>query len=442
MKRRFAAALLALITLLTSIATLAGPAEARRPAQIHRPVIFVHGFVGSGGQFESQAQRFSSNGYPAGIVAAQEYDSTFATITMSGVWTQLDGLITELLAESGADRVELVGHSLGTAVSQGFLTSSPERAARVAHYVNLDGAPADALPGGVPTLAIWGEGNSGAVLAGATNVYQPDHSHVQVATSAETFDAMYRFFNDGQAPATTDIRPQHRVLISGRVNLFPTNAGADGTTLEIWEVDRATGFRKRGGPEATFAIGADGAWGPFQTKSGRYYELAVRWATSTQHFYYEPFTREDRLVRLLTQPPGTGLDSLREKSPDTSNLLFVRYKELWGDQAGQSDVLTVDGTNVLTPAIAPRAKRLNALFAFDAGLDGVTDLSAPIPALNALPFISGADVFIPSSPRRSLQITLTPRGGGGQVEVLNVPNWPSSTDFVSVQFRDWVKPLP
>ena len=441
MRRRLVIALLALATLLMSIGVLARPAEARRPAPVYRPVIFVHGFVGSGGQFESQAQRFSSNGYPAGLVAAQEYDSTFATITMAGVWTQLDGLITSLLAQSGADKVDLVGHSLGTAVSQGFLTSSPERAARVAHYVNLDGAPADALPGGVPTLAVWGEGNEGAVVAGATNVYQPDHSHVQVATSAETFDAMYRFFHDGQAPATTDIRPQHRVLISGRVSLFPTNAGADGTTLEIWQVDRATGFRKRGGPEATFAIGADGAWGPFKAHAGRYYELAVRWPTSTQHFYFEPFTREDRLVRLLTQPPGTGLDSLREKSPDTANLLFVRYKELWGDQAGQSDALTVDGTNVLSPAIAPRAKRLNALFAFDAGLDGVTDLSAPIPALSALPFISGADVFISSSPRRTVHLALTPRGGGGQVEVLNVPNWPSSTDFVSVQFRDWVKPV-
>ncbi|MGZ4683187.1 MAG: lipase/acyltransferase domain-containing protein [Acidimicrobiales bacterium] len=441
MKRRFVAALVAVVTLLASIGAFAAPAEARRPVPIRRPVIFVHGFVGSGGQFESQAQRFASNGYPAGLIAAQEYDSTFGTITMDGVWTQLDGLITTLLAQSGADKVELVGHSLGTAVSQGFLNSSPERAARVAHYVNLDGAPADALPGGVATLAVWGEGNSGAQVVGATNVYQPDHSHVQVATSAETFDAMYRFFNNDQAPATTDIRPQHRVLISGRVDLFPTNAGADGTTLEIWEVDRATGFRKRSAPEATFAIGADGSWGPFQTRAGRYYELAVRWSTSTQHFYYEPFVREDRLVRLLTQPPGTGLDGLREKSPDTANLLFVRYKELWGDQSGQSDVLTVDGTNVLTPAIAPRAKRLNALFAFDVGLDGVTDLSAPIPALNALPFISGADVYIPSSPTGTIHLALTPRGGGGEVETLNVPSWPSSTDFVSVQFRDWVRPV-
>ncbi len=439
MTRRFGAALVAVVTLLMSMAAFATPAQARRPEPIRRPVIFVHGFVGSGGQFESQAQRFASNGYPAGLIAAQEYDSTFGTITMAGVWTQLDELITTLLARSGADKVELVGHSLGTTVSQGFLASSPERAARVAHYVNLDGAPAAALPGGVATLAVWGEGNSGGEVVGATNVHQPDHSHVQVASSAETFDAMYRFFNNDRAPATTDIRPQHRVLISGRVNLFPTNAGADGTTLEIWEVDRATGFRKRHEPEATYAIGPDGSWGPFQTRAGRYYELAVRWPTSTQHFYYEPFTREDRLVRLLTQPPGTGLDSLREKSPGTANLLFVRYKELWGDQSGQSDVLTVDGTNILSPAIAPRAKRLNALFAFDAGLDGVTDLGAPIPALNNLPFISGADVFIPSSPRRTIRLALTPRGGGGQVETLNVPNWPSSTDFVSVQFRDWVR---
>jgi len=111
----------------------------------------------------------------------------------------------------------------------------------------------------------------------------------------------------------------------------------------------------------------------------------VLWPGSTQHFYYEPFRREDRLVRLLTQVPGTGLDTLREKSAGTTNLNFVRYKELWGDQGTDDDILTIDGTNVLTPPIAPRAKRLNALFVFDRGLDGVTDLTAPIPRSRACP---------------------------------------------------------
>ena len=45
---------------------------------------------------------------------------------------------------------------------------------------------------------------------------------------------------------------------------------------------------------------------------------------------------------------------LREKSDTTASLTLVRYKEMWGDQGAGSDVLTLNGTNVLTPAIAPR----------------------------------------------------------------------------------------
>jgi pimeloyl-ACP methyl ester carboxylesterase len=445
--RRTRAGIVAAVTVVLSVAMLGlalpgAGAEARsteggRP----RPVIFVHGFVGSGAQFESQAMRFTSNGYPAGLIAVEEYDSTFATTTMAKVWGDLDRLVSQLLTKSGADKVDLVGHSLGTAVSQGYLGSSSQRAAKVAHYVNLDGAPAASPPGGVPTLAVWGEGNSTQKIVGATNAYLPDHSHVQVATSAETFDAMYRFFT-GDAPTTTGVVSQPRVVLSGRADLFPSNAGAAGTTLQIWEVDRRTGFRKGNTPQAVFSIGADGAWGPFRASSHKYYEFAIVWPGSIHHFYSEPFVRSDHLIRLLTQAPGTGLDALREKSERTASLIFVRYKELWGDQGAHNDVITVDGQNVLTPTIAPRAKRLNALFVFDHKLDGVTDLGAPIPALAGLPFISGADVFMPAAtpPDRTIHVRVIPRGGGGQVESVNVPNWASSTNFSSIQLRDFVQP--
>lgn len=438
--RKLLGAIFAIVTLLPATIAGATAASAHDSRTPRRPVIFVHGFVGSGGQFESQAMRFTSNGYPADRIGVEEYDSTFATTTMAKVWDDLDGLIARLLTQSGADGVELVGHSLGTAVSQGYLTSSVSRAAKVAHYVNLDGAPAASPPAGVPTLAVWGEGNSALQIGGATNVYQPDHSHVQVATSAETFDAMYRFFT-GHAPPTTTIDTQHHVVLSGRAALFPSNAGAAGTTLQIWEVERRTGLRKHNRPEATFSIGADGAWGPFRGSSHRYYELAILFPGSTHHFYFEPFLRSDNLIRLLTQQPGTGLDALREKSESTAGMIFIRYKELWGDQGALSDALTVNGQNVLTPAIAPRAKRLNALFAFDHSLDGVTNLSAPIPAFAALPFISGADVSLPAStpPDRTIHVAVTPRGGGGRVESLNVPNWASSTNFTSIQLRDFVQ---
>jgi triacylglycerol esterase/lipase EstA (alpha/beta hydrolase family) len=41
------------------------------PAHALRPVVFVHGSSGSGAQYESQAMRFASNGYPASYVRAQ-----------------------------------------------------------------------------------------------------------------------------------------------------------------------------------------------------------------------------------------------------------------------------------------------------------------------------------------------------------------------------------
>lgn len=441
MLRKTFRATVVVVALLGATVAVSTPAGAHRSTVVQRPVIFVHGFVGSGGQFESQAQRFTSNGYRPDQVAVEEYDSLFGTITMAGVWTDLDALIARLLANSHADKVELVGHSLGTAVSQGYIGSSPARAAKIAHYVNLDGAPAAAPPGGVPTLAVWGEGNTAQKIVGATNVYEPDHSHVQVATSAETFDAMYRFFQ-GHAPRTTDIVPEHRISLSGRAQLFPSNAGAAGATVQVWEVDSRTGFRRGHRPRAQFAIGADGSWGPFSGSSHKRYEFAVVWPNATHHFYYEPFLRSDHLVRLLTQEPGTGLDALREKSPSTVSMTVVRYKELWGDQGAQNDVVTINGQNVVTPAIAPRSKRLNAFFAFDHKLDGVTDLSAPIPAFAGLPFISGADIFLPATtpPSRSVHIRVVPRGGHGQVETVNIPNWPSSTDHSSIQLRDFVLP--
>src|SRR5690349_4792564 len=143
-----------------------GAAADTRPHRL-RPIVFVHGWSGSGNQFETAAKRFASNGYPLNYIEAQEYDSTFSTQTAADLFTALDARIARLLAQTGADRIDLAAHSLGTTLSQQYLTSSPARAARVAHYVNLDGWTATAPPGGVPTLAIWGEGPTTRAITGA-----------------------------------------------------------------------------------------------------------------------------------------------------------------------------------------------------------------------------------------------------------------------------------
>ena len=240
-------------------------------------MIFVHGGSGSGAQFESQAQRFASNGYPADYIAVSEYDSTYSLNTREDVFAGIDRTIDAMLEKTGADKVDILGHSLGTVVLYGYLNSSPERAAKVAHYVSIDGLWGITPPGGVPTLALWaGTGDPGREITGAINVTIPNQTHVQCATSPESFFEMFRFFA-GRRPSTTRItaEPATRVKLAGRAVLFPQNAGVQNATLEIWEVDGRTGARLGNKPKAVYAIGGDGSLGPFDANGDRHYEFAL-----------------------------------------------------------------------------------------------------------------------------------------------------------------------
>ena len=405
-----------------------------------RPVIFVHGFSGSGAQFETQAQRFTSNGYPSELIALHEYDSFFGEETREDVFARLDQRIAELLDQAGTENVDLLGHSLGTTLMHDYLTSSPQRAAHVAHYVNLDGATADAPPGGVPTLAVWGQGHESRRIAGAANLYFTSQTHTQVVTSPETFEEIYTFFTD-EEPGTTRVLPEDdRLELAGRAQIFPQNTGFEGT-LEVYEVNGATGHRLDERPEATFPLRGEGTWGPFDARARRNYEFAiVREGAATHHIYFEPFVRSDHWIRLLTSPPEGGIGGLIERSDRHAALTIVRYKEWWGDQGANNDILEINGVNVLNAANVPLEKRAIAVFAFDAGSDGVTNLEPPIATLAGLPFLTGVDIFVPASnpPDGTISIASTPRGGGGRTELVNVPNWASTTDPVSVYFREYV----
>lgn len=415
-------------------------AKHQKPCVDANPMIFVHGFSGSGAQFESQAMRFTSNGYPAASIAVHEYDSTLTINTMADIWAGLDALIAEMLAKTGAEKVDLLGHSMGTSVLHGYL-AFPDRAAKVAHYVNIDGRTALALPGGVPTLAIWaGIGTPGREIVGATNVTIPNQTHVEVATSAESFVEMFKFFT-GEEPATSKILPEPcgRIELAGRAVLFPLNAGVEGATVEIWRVSSKTGARMHKKPRATYAIGADGSWGPFKAKAGRSYEFVIlREGLSPHHFYCQPFLRSDYLVRLNTSAPG-GLGDYMDSGDNHSNLVIIRNKELWGDQGANNDALTINGTNIANAALCPIAKRVISIFVFDKNADGVSDLSTPDPFLETLPFLTGADLFIPGAepPDGKTSVVLTPRGGEGMTQVINLPNWASSQHRISLMFNDF-----
>ena len=459
------------VVMLVAMLLPATPAMTCNPIRGSHPIIFVHGGSGSATQFESQAMRFESNGYPHEYIYAYEYDSSIATSTMPAIWAGLDALIAKVKTETGAAQVDILGHSLGTTVmigpngTDGYLQSSPARAANVAHYVNIDGRTAPALPGGVPTLAIWAERsqlpppNPVRTIVGATNVIIPNQTHVQSATSAESFVYMYQFFT-GKEPATSDILPElpALVMLAGRAVFFPQNVGLPDATLEIWRVNGDTGYRIGKKPEKVYHISGDGAWGPFMSHGGWYYEFVLyRAGALPQHFYGEPYMRSDYLIRLQT---SDALIAYMDKSDHTTDMNILRDKEIWGDQDGQNDSLEINGVEVVcsTPPFPnPFAisKLVIGVFVFDQGAllpspyfsdgvpDGVSRLCVPILPFYLQTFLTGVDLVIPghTPPDSTIPIVLTPRGGGGKTQVINVPNWASSGDAVSLRFHDYLQDI-
>jgi pimeloyl-ACP methyl ester carboxylesterase len=431
------------IRLVVMVAALVGllvaaPAAGARSFN-HNPILFVHGIEGSGAQFDSQAMRFNSNGYPRRWIDEVDYNSTRAVADKSEVDQQIDDAIAALKQRTGKSQVDVVAHSLGTSVMYDYLTNGPmaaQRRANVAHYINVDGQ--DQNPG-VPTLAVWaGRGTPGRHIDGAQNVTIPNQTHVQTCTSAESFITYYRFLT-GQRPAHDIVRQSGAIQVAGKALNFPQNSGLAGATVQIWPL-KADGTRSTTSPAHSIAITDDstggGAWGPVTIQSGKRYEFTLlRPGLPTLHIYYEPSVRSDYTLRLLASPAVETYAGFR---PGSMSAVNIRYKELWGDQGAQNDRLLVNGVNVCNATLCPISKQVNAFFAFDRNRDGETDLSSPDPVLGNLPFIQGGDVYVPSaSPPSGTATWQLDSRGGGPIRTLKVPNWDSMTDGVTLQWNDF-----
>jgi hypothetical protein len=435
---RLSCAWLAVCVVLLAATAAAGASTFER-----RPVLFVHGVESAGSNFASQEMRFESNGYPHGWVEALDYNSLGAAAqNYNGeVEKQIEAAITALEQRTGASQVDVIGHSEGTKVMYHYLAESEKAAehrSSVAAYVNIDGQEKNP---GVRTLALWAErsgptGPEGRHMEGAENVTMPDMTHVQSATSSQTFQQVFKFLRN-RLPLR-DIVPQKRIQLAGKALEFPQNTGLAGDTVEVWPVN-FSGERTTKTPIASFPITdaseAGGAWGPVSAKSGQRYEFALlKPGGKTLHVYMEPFVRSDYDIRLLGSVPIEGQTG---KFPGSSGAVMIRYKEYWGNEPGQNDELLVNGLNVCTASLCPWEKKVNAYFAFNWEGKEESTLHEE-PALSKLPFIQAAQVFIPASepPNAIVSYQLSSRGGGG-VRTLNVPNWNAPTNQVQIFWNDF-----
>jgi triacylglycerol lipase len=364
-------------------------------AQARPAIVFVHGNGDSAALWQTIVWRFEANGYPATLLHAIDFTSPNARSddtkpqdnrsSTDDALKQLAAKVAEVQARTGGGRVALVGSSRGGNAIRNYIRNGGG-AAHVSHAV-LSGATnhgvwadaavnpnsefngagpfitglntPDEVYAGVKFMIIRSDSNdkyaqpdgrfigrpgqpthvtfAGPELRGATNVVLPGLDHREVAFHPLAFKTMYAFIT-GAAPATLEIAPQPRPIlngvVSGYISRAATNIGLAGATVEVYEVDPATGQRK-GGPVHQRTTGADGAWGPFPATPTAYYELVVTAAGyPTTHVYRTPFPRSSAYVHLRLQP----LDPA-----DRAAGSVVRLSRPRGYLGHGRDTFTIDG---------------------------------------------------------------------------------------------------
>ena len=420
-----------------------------------RPILFVHGIMGGADNFELQAQRFTSNGYCRAAIRGFDYDATFLAFggamqsDTDAMQARLDAAVDQYRKDSGFDKLDLVGHSYGTAMSALYL-KDPAHAAKIEHYAQAAGG---GLAEPVPQVNLSSDGDFVAGNpkkiapegADAASVENPDigyRDHVAVLTCKESFAAMYELFN-GKPPASPDVVPESNIQVSGFYKNFSDNTPHAGITLKIYEVDADTGDRLHDQADFEFVTGDDGAWGPFTAKSDARYEFLMPEAGEPpadgqpgrpQHTYRGPFKRSTHLMYLKALPKlgsfAANIIAGHIMYSDAQSGFIVqngsRAMISSQDPAGHgSDSLTINGTEALTKDVAPEKLQLIALFGFDNGQAPFT----PVSSISSPFFLSAVDVNLPTSDSGPVKFVFD----GTKI---NIHRWKSDTEGSSLVFLD------
>jgi pimeloyl-ACP methyl ester carboxylesterase len=397
------------------------------PCDQQVPIVFAHGNQASGDTYSLQIQRFEQNGYCPDRLFAFDWN----TLGVEASAQKLAQLILEVRRETGAEKVHLVGHSAGSFLGYRFLKQQV-RADLVDKYVHIGGSgygnPAGPPGNYLPTLNIWSTYDfvvTGGNIPGAINVMYTEQDHLEVATSAESFEAMYMFFT-GMPPSTTELQPSEELIISGKAVSFGENIPGTGGNVEIYAVDPATGNRLSETPDAIFDVEEFGFWGPFEAQPGTYYEFLVyanQPGDRPIHYYTEPFIRSNRHLYLRTYPPANSLATLLLGiiPSDDDQSISAAFSANRSVIAGR-DMLLANGVDIATEEVAAAELFTVAVFLYDENDNGASELTS-VPEFESLS-IGALDFFQP------------PNDGFTEYvfngRALRMPNRPSFTDGVNV----------
>ena len=350
------------------------------------PIVALHGFLASGDTFESHASRWAANGHCLDRFIALDWN----TFDQGAGLLALDTYVDALLTETGAEKVDLIGHSAGAGMTLEYVKGIGSGKVRKLAYV---GYYPEITPPDIPMLNLWSTGDlavQGGEIGGVTNVQLSDEDHYQIATSVDSFAAIYEFFYDAE-PETLEMQGEDSTDLWGKAVYFGENGVVQGSTVEAYRLDSSTGQRLNPDPDFRFTTGEYGLWGPLPTSATELWEISLLEDPQipVRHFY-APFENPTHSVRLRGIPEdglaATILAAVPFEDQETVNMVtFFKQQSVFAER----DSLVIDGVEMITSERAPAADTVIAMFHFDSGSDGVAGTD-PI-QFGTFPFMAGTD---------------------------------------------------
>jgi hypothetical protein len=367
-----------------------------------RPIVFIHGFLASGDTYAEQILRFKQRIYCANRLFVFDWNS----VGGNGKKTDslLSAFIDNVLAITKATQIDLVGHSAGGGLGRGYLIDSVN-ALKVAHYVHLGSRKWFYEFSWFPNkkcLNIYSSadmvmGKMGGDVEGANNLDLKDKDHYEAATSAETFHAMYSFFNDGKVESDT-YAIFEKSLISGKAVLLGDNTPMVKARVLVHKLNSSRGQRLSKNPFAVFQTDNKGSWGNFIADRKSSYELELIPFDSSQRtisYFFEPFKNPNSYLYLRGFPKGNLIASMLGNLPvKNDQSLIIVFSSQKAVIAGR-DSLAINNVPLSSATLTPASKTIISTFLFDDG-DGKTS-GKPLKQFGTAPFLGGVDVSLPVS---------------------------------------------
>jgi triacylglycerol lipase len=101
------------------------------------PILFVHGWSGSASNWSTMISRFEKDGYPSSYLMAYTYNTSQSNKTDAE--TEVKSHVEQLLKNTGASKVDIVAHSMGSLNSRWYVKFVSGGQEKVDDWVSLGG---------------------------------------------------------------------------------------------------------------------------------------------------------------------------------------------------------------------------------------------------------------------------------------------------------------